>query len=98
MKQSLLIFLSVFLLTATANTAQAFNAKDLQKLKQTKECPKCDLRSANLSRAKLIGADLREADLRSANLTGAYLRGADLSGATWIDGRTCAKGSTGKCN
>ena len=93
MKKSLLIILSVFLLTATANTVQAFNAKDLQKLKQTKECPKCDLRSANLSRA-----NLSEADLRSANLTGAYLRGADLSGATWIDGRTCAKGSTGTCN
>ena len=87
MKQSLLIFLSVFLLTATANTAQAFNAKDLQKLKQTKECPKCDLRSANLTGANLKGAYLRRADLS----------GADLSGATWTDGRKCGKGSIGKC-
>ena len=70
MKKTLLIILSVFLLTATANTAKAFNVKDLQKLKQTKECLKCDLRSANLSKAKLNGADLSETDLRGANLNG----------------------------
>ena len=48
MKQSLLLFLSVFLLTATANTAQAFDKKDLAKLKKTKKCVKCDLSGADL--------------------------------------------------
>ena len=51
MKQSLLFFLSVFLLTATANTAQAFDKKDLAKLKETKKCVKCDLSGADLKGA-----------------------------------------------
>ena len=124
MKQSLLIILSVFLLTATANTAQAAglakakNSKGtawdlVSRLKQTKRCPKCNLtgfnlKGANLTGAKLSGANLRKANLtkviglRTANLTKANLRRANLKnakleGATWTDGRKCAKGSIGKC-
>ena len=83
MKQSLLIVLSVFLLTATANTAQAFDEKDLAKLKETKKCLRCDLRKANLSKA---------------DLSWAKLKGAKLMGATWTDGtKKCKKGSIGKC-
>jgi uncharacterized protein YjbI with pentapeptide repeats len=55
------------------------------------------LRTANLSEAKLIGADLREAYLIEVDLTGAGLRGAKvtkerlaqakpLEGATLPDG------------
>ena len=40
---------------------------------------------ANLSRARLYGADLRDADLRFSSLQGASLRGADLRGAR-LDG------------
>ncbi|HJM97472.1 MAG TPA: pentapeptide repeat-containing protein, partial [Acidimicrobiales bacterium] len=36
----------------------------------------CSFRFANLSRARLIGADLRGADLSFANLSGANLRDA----------------------
>ena len=64
MKQSLLLFLSVFLLTATANTAQAFDKKDLAKLKKTKKCVKYDL-----SKANLIGANLYDAKLSEATWT-----------------------------
>ena len=82
MKQSLLIVLSVFLLTATANTAQAFDGKDLAKLNQTKKCVKCDLSGANLSGADLRRTDLSKANLSKAGLYKASLEGANLSGAT----------------
>jgi uncharacterized protein YjbI with pentapeptide repeats len=65
------------------------------------------LKEAKLSNANLTGADLSGAGLRrailnnanltNANLTGALLADADLSGATWVDGRKCAQGSTGEC-
>ena len=108
MKQSLLIFLSVFLLTATANTAQAFDGKDLAKLKKTKKCVKCDFSNmtkrwarmmpTNLTGADLSGANLDGADLSLAKLKGAKLKGAKLMGATWTDGtKKCKKGSIGKC-
>ena len=40
-----------------------------------------DLREADLSEAKLTGANLHRAYLRRANLSGSNLHGADLSGA-----------------
>lgn len=55
------------------------------------QCPRADLRNADLTEAVLMranlrgaqldGADLRGADLTSGNLSQASLRGADLSGA-----------------
>ena len=49
--------------------------------------------------ARLFRATLRNADLTDARMTGADLLKADLSGATWTDGRTvCAEGSIGQCN
>jgi hypothetical protein len=107
MKKYLSLVLCVFVLTATANTAQAFDKKDLAKLKKTNQCIKCNLigaklGGANLSGAKLSGANLSganlyKANLGGANLTDANLSGADLSGATWTDDRICGKGSIGKC-
>ena len=38
MKKYLSLVLCVFVLTATANTAQAFDKKDLAKLKKTNQC------------------------------------------------------------
>jgi uncharacterized protein YjbI with pentapeptide repeats len=63
---------------------------------------RADLKNANLYRtnlasANLTGADLRNAILVRANVDGVNLRDANLSGATWIDGRKCAKGSIGEC-
>ncbi len=61
-----------------------------------------DLRNAKLSGARLVNADFSDADLREADLSGARListdfDGARLDGAHWVDGATCAKGSTGRC-
>ena len=112
MKKYLSLALCVFVLTATANTAQAFDKKDLAKLKKTNQCIRCklieadligaDLRGANLSRANLSVARLTNANLGGANLTKATLSrarltNANLTGATWTDGRKCGKGSIGKC-
>ena len=61
-----------------------------------------NLKNANLMLANLIKVNLLDADLSGANLQGANLQGAilmktKLDGATWTDGRTCAKGSIGEC-
>ena len=67
----------------------AYKEADLEKLKTTGSCERCDLSGAdlyeidlfkaNLSGANLAGADLTLADLTLANLT----RGADLTGAVF---------------
>ena len=91
MKKYLSLALCVFVLTATANTAQAFDKKDLAKLKKTNQCIRCklieadlykaDLSWANLSRANLYRAYLNWANLYKANLIGANLGGAKLTKA-----------------
>ena len=40
----------------------AFSEVDLEKLKATKECNKCDLSGANLTEANLTGANLTKAN------------------------------------
>jgi len=101
-KKCLSLVLSVFVLTTTVNTAQAFNKNHLAQLKKTNQCPKCDLSRANLKGAKLFGAklsraNLSRANLHKANLSGAKLIKAKLNGAIWTDGRKCAKNSIGQC-
>ncbi|PTN37590.1 pentapeptide repeat-containing protein [Desulfonatronum sp. SC1] len=76
----------VFLLLSSMGTLEAFDQADLDQLRDSNQCPKCDLSGANLSgvrlnRADLSGANLRNADLSWANLNGAGLVGADLSNA-----------------
>jgi hypothetical protein len=61
--------------------AYSQNPNDLKQLLETRFCPGCDLRGANLSGAHLIGVDLRDANLTGANLTNINLEGADLTGA-----------------
>lgn len=61
-----------------------------------------DLRDAKLigtrlRNANLTHADLRHANLAQADLSGARLEGARLEEATWTDGRTCGRGSVGRC-
>jgi len=62
-------------------TAQAFDADDLARLKDTGECERCDLRRADLKGLNLAGARLSRAILRDADLKDANLEGADLSQA-----------------
>ena len=84
MKKYLSLALCVFVLTATANTAQAFDKKDLAKLKKTNQCIKCNLIGANLSGDNLGGADLTDANLVQARLSGANLSGTNLYKANLI--------------
>ena len=52
---------------------------------------------ANMQKVNLLDADLSGANLQGANLNGAILIKAKFDGATWTDGRICAKGSIGRC-
>jgi uncharacterized protein YjbI with pentapeptide repeats len=92
MKRLLPILLLVF-----SAQVDAWNPKDLARLKATNECEECDLGGANLSRPKhsifflnlhekpkgidLRWAKLAGADLKEANLYKANLRMANLPGA-----------------
>lgn len=70
---------------------RAENPDHVKQLRETHQCPGCDLADAQLSGliaelANLKGADLTravlyKARLRGADLTGASLNGANLSGA-----------------
>ena len=56
-----------------------------------------NLRQSDLSNTNLKGADLSYADMADANIQGAQMEDSKLDNAIWIDGRTCGRGSTGKC-
>jgi uncharacterized protein YjbI with pentapeptide repeats len=81
-----------------ASGALAFNQADVEKLRSTGSCPKCDLSNfefpdrakfekAILTSTNLSGSRLNKAILREANLRGANLGGTDLIGADLIGGR-----------
>lgn len=56
-----------------------------------------NLMMSNMQKTNLVDADLSGANLQGANLNGAILIKTKFDGATWTDGRICAKGSIGKC-
>ncbi|MCP4366156.1 MAG: pentapeptide repeat-containing protein, partial [Planctomycetes bacterium] len=60
--------------------AYGYSDADLERVKNTNACPKCDLSGADLS-----GADLAIADLRSVNLSGASLKEAWMNNV-WLTG------------
>ena len=69
---------------AIGSLANGFDKMDLQKLKLTKACERCNLSGANLreaelSEAILAYANLIDAELGRANLSFASLRGSDLA-------------------
>ena len=67
----------------------AVDLKDVMKLMETKQCPKCDFSWALLMNDDLSGVNLREANLSGANLTEANLEdvlhfySVDTTGATF---------------
>ena len=69
------------LLKPESNNTQV--ATNIQRLLDTKECPKCNLAGADLSEANLIGANLAGANLAGANLEKADLRQAYLIGSNF---------------
>lgn len=72
---------SALALGGMATPAIAANPDQIQRLLKTNQCPRCDLRSANLENANLFGANLVGADLSGANLTGVNLGSANLTDA-----------------
>ena len=70
-----------FILTGITWQAVAFSEADLEKLKSSLKCPKCDLAGADLSGTKLAGANLTYANLDKARFFRAELAGANLSEA-----------------
>jgi uncharacterized protein YjbI with pentapeptide repeats len=66
---------------AETGVSANYSPADLDQLKNTNQCPGCNLYGADLSGADLRDADLRNADLGAANLSGAKLSEADLRGA-----------------
>lgn len=64
-----------------AEQSLALNQLDLDQLKATSACPRCNLSGADLTQVNLIGANLRGADLSGATLSQANLTNADLTGA-----------------
>lgn len=85
------LLLCVGLLLITLQPVRAENPDHVKQLKQTHDCPGCDLSDAKLGGVNAELGDLKGADLtraymykailRGANLTGALLNNTDLSGA-----------------
>lgn len=71
-------FLIGSLATFLAPSVRAEKPEHLQRIKQTRNCFKCNLKKANLANISLKGAFLRETNLQEANLEGADLRFAVL--------------------
>ena len=74
-------------LSLSARPGYAFNQAQLDQLRATRQCAKCDLTSATLVGVDLTGADLTGARLTGANLSSAKLGGANLTGADLKIGR-----------
>ena len=73
MRNQIILTLSITLL---ATQSFGYQDKDLERLRSTSKCIKCDLSEADLGGYLLMGASLI-----SSNLTGAKLQGADLTNA-----------------
>ena len=64
------------------SSASAFDPAHVERLRNTGNCEKCDLRGFKFPQdVNLVGANLSGANLERANLSGAFLPGANLSGA-----------------
>ena len=70
MKKLVLLPFTIVLLTTPV---LAYKQEDLDRLRATNKCARCDLRGADLSNANLRKAELHEADLSEANLPGVDL-------------------------
>lgn len=61
--------------------AQGADPRDIQRLKQTGECERCNLVGADLRNANLRDAKLKDSNLEAANLSGANLQNANFKRA-----------------
>jgi uncharacterized protein YjbI with pentapeptide repeats len=81
MKFKIVATLALLACFGFAEQALALNQIDLDQLKATTTCPRCNLSGADLTQLNLAGANLRGADLSGATLSQANLTNADLTGA-----------------
>ena len=80
-KGMLTIFMAVFCVFVASTTLYGFDEKQVQNLKKTNNCKKCDLSGAKLNNMNLEYADLTGANLSGADLSNAMLSNANLSNA-----------------
>lgn len=85
MKKQLIaaLFIGLNLITLNSQSSYAYNANDLQKLRNTGSCQNCDLSNADLSNINLTKANLYGANLTNANLTNAKIIDSDLRSVTF---------------
>lgn len=81
MKKILIGFGTVVASLCLPLSVKAENPEHLKQLRETKQCPRCDLSGVDLSGTDLSFAVLTGANLSGANLNGANLSNADLTGA-----------------
>lgn len=80
-KYWIVVFLITVCFLAASTASHGFDEKQLQTLKKTNICKKCDLSGAKLSNLDLTYVDLSGADLSGADLTNTVMQSANLSGA-----------------
>ncbi len=68
-------------LLAAGGVVRAENPAHLEQVRESHNCPGCDLRGAHLGGLNAELGNLKNADLRDAYMYKANLRGADLTGA-----------------
>ena len=67
MKLSIIALLTILAPWGLMAPAMAYSPEDLEQLKQTGICARCDLTGAPLSQLNLSGANLRNANLSQAD-------------------------------
>ncbi len=89
----IVVFLITVCFLAASTVSYGFDEKQVQALKKTNSCKKCDLPGVKLSNldltyvdlsgANLSGADLTNTVMQSANLFEANLKGANVTNANF---------------
>jgi len=80
-KEVLIMAMAVVSYFVSSTVLYGFDEKQVQALKKTNNCLKCDLSGATLSKLDLSYADLSGANLSGADLTDSVLFGANLAKA-----------------
>ncbi|WP_404789418.1 pentapeptide repeat-containing protein [Altericista sp. CCNU0014] len=81
MKRMLYTVATLSAVLGMVQAARGADAGDLQRLKQTGECERCNLVGADLRNANLRDAKLKDSNLEAANLSGANLQNTNFKRA-----------------
>lgn len=80
-KKGLTIIFAIICFLSATTLLFGFDEKQVQVLKKTNNCKKCDLSGAKLDKLDLSYADLSSANLSGADLTNTILMGSNLAKA-----------------